>query len=384
MSDCKLSVIIVPCDGDFPPEPCFYSLLSATDGLEAEIFYAHAGLPQADMRAHPAGITFVARPQDAGDTRFVNRLIAQCRGEYVLLLHPDTLVGEDCLRTLCCFMDEHAEEVGAAGVKMLDVKGVFLPESKRGWPSPRALFCRLYGLARRFPGSKRYAADDLSALHPDRTHRVDIVSEAFILINRSVLERTGLLDESFPAASAYADLLYRMSAAGYRQYYVPERILHCGSEASRRGDRIAVCAYYDALSLFYEKHYPAEKTMSALIRLRRRYALLFEKKKKLRTAKKRRLLVFCRASHLDEIKDIAKKTLPGVSHVGLWDTGKSRPAEAVADRRIKMQAYTDIAFCLPDISCAQILLFIDRMTEKSTVYHIYLSETKQFVSCETA
>jgi GT2 family glycosyltransferase len=380
MYDCKLSVIIVPHDDNLPPEPCLCSLRAAAGGLDAEIFFAHDGLADeraAARRARFPEITFLDKPHDMNDIRFINRTIAQCRGEYILLLHPDTLVGEDCLRTLCFFMDEHAEEAGAVGVKMLDGKGVLLPESRRVFPSPRTLFRKPHGQTE----TSRDAAGDL----PDSLHRVDAVSEAFILLNHNVLNKTGLLDESLPSEGAYLDMMYRMSAAGYGRFFIPEeRILHCGSEASRRGDKKHIRAFYDALSLFCEKHYPEAKTAAFLIRLHKRRALLFAKRKTRQKMGKRRLLVFCRESHLPEIKTVAKAQLSGVSNVGLWNTDRQRPLDATADRRIKMQSYTDMAFCYPDISFGQMLLFMDKMPEKNIVYHIYLSDNKQFVSYETA
>ncbi|MDR1601641.1 MAG: glycosyltransferase family 2 protein [Tannerella sp.] len=377
MYDCKLSVIIVPHGDGLPPELCLCSLRAAAGGMDAEIFFAHDGLADgrdAALRARFPEITFPDRPRGMNGVRFVNRLIAQCRGEYILLLHPDTLVGEDCLRTLCFFMDEHAAEAGAAGVKMIDGRGVFLPESRRVFPSPRTLFHTPRGRAGVFADAGRGAVGDM----PDRPHRVDAVSDAFVLFSHSALNKTGLLDESLPPEGAYLDIMYRMSAAGYGRFCIPgERILHCG-------DRQRVRAFYDALLLFCKKYYPEAKTAALLIRLRRRLAILFAKEKERPKTGKRRVLAFCRERHLPEMEAAAGKHLSGVSGVGLWNIDRMRLSDAVADRRVKMQAYTDMAFCYPDIPFGRILLFMDRMPEKNIACHIYLSENRQFISCETA
>ncbi|MDR1408557.1 MAG: glycosyltransferase family 2 protein [Tannerella sp.] len=380
MYDCKLSVIIVPHDRPCPPEPCLYSLRAAVDGLDAEIFFASGPRTDARRRADTAAaaVAYPDRLPDESDVQFVNRIITtRCRGEYILLLHPDTVIGEDSLRTLCCFMDEHAAEAGAAGVKMLDGNGLFLPESMRGWPSPQALRGRLCH-------TKQRLACDLSGLDPDRPHRVDIVSDAFLLLNHDALKKTGLPDETLPKESAVHDLLYRMSAAGYALFYYPERILHCGGEASRRGSGKHIRAFYDALLLFYRTHYPTARTTIFLIRLRRRHALLFEKKRKPHRLKTRRLMAFCRESSLEEITRIARQEIPETSHVVLRDPARRRLTEVIADRRTKMQACTDIVCCHPDISFAQILLLMERMAEKTTAFHLYLARTQQFISCETA
>jgi GT2 family glycosyltransferase len=378
MYDRKLSVIVVPHERRFPPEPCLYSLRAAADGLDAEIFFA-SGDPEGTLPSHFPEITFPEKPRETNDVQFVNRILAECKGEYVLMLHPDTVIGEDCLRTLCCFMDEHAD-AGAAGVKMLDGQGVFMPESRRRFPSPRTLSRKLYAPERPLPDSKRSVANDSA----DRRRRVDAVSDAFVMFNRNALTRTGLPDDSFPSEGAYLDIMYRMAAAGYGTFYIPEeRILHCGGVAARRGDRKHICASYDALSLFCKKYYPEAKTTAFLIGLRKRHALLFEREKKRQKPGKRRLLAFCRETHLPEIKTAAKARLSGISDVGLWNIDRNRPVEATSDRRIKMQSYTDMAFCYPDISFGQILLFMDKMMEKNIVYHIYLPVHNQFISYET-
>ncbi|MDR2121386.1 MAG: glycosyltransferase family 2 protein [Tannerella sp.] len=381
MYDCKLSVIIVPHDGNFPPEPCLYSLRASAGGQDAEIFFAHNDAPNDALRALFPEVAFAGRPRGASDVQFVNQMIAGCKGEYILLLHPDTVIGEDCLRTLCFFMDEHSGEVGAVGVKMLDGKGAFLTESRSKFPSPQTLLRKLCGRDRSAHDSGSDAANDL----PDRPKRVDAISEAFILFNRDALNKTGLPDEAFPLEGAYLDILYRLSAAGYAQFYFcDERILHHGSKAARRGDENHIRAFYDSLSLFCRKYYPEAKAIPFLIRARKRYALLFEKKKKRKKIGKRRLLVFCRKDAFSEIKTVAGKILPGISHFGLWDPAKDRPAGAIADRRIRMKAYTDMAFCYPDISFDQILFVMEKMTDKSVAFHIYLSGNGQFVPYETA
>jgi GT2 family glycosyltransferase len=384
--DYRLSVIIVPHDGLFPLEPCLYALGRAVRDLDAEILpicVDPSGDRSDGVRSRFAEITFIDMPSDANATCFVNQLIRQCRGEYVLLLHPDTLIGEDCLRTLCCFMDEHAYDVGAVGLKMLDSHGAFLPESRRRFPLPKALGYHFLGLSGLLPRSKRYVPDGKARPSTANVRRVDIVSEAFVLINRRALEQAGLPDEAFPFASAYPEWFYRLSTAGFRNFYFPERMLHLGSEASRRGDRVHVNLRYDALTLFYEKHFPCARAVAFLIRLRKRLALLAERRTKVRKPKRRRVFAICHDEHLEAIKD-AVSTRTGVStDITQLNPARRRPVDAATDRRVQMQAYTDVVFCFPDVTFDQILLFMDK-TQAAVTCHIYLTDAKQLVSYEPA
>ena len=92
-------------------------------------------------------------------------------------------------------MDAHPD-AGALGVKMLDGKGNFLPESKRGFPSPFVAFYKAFGLSRLFPRSKLFHAIISAIFRQDKTQEVEVLAGAFMFIRRSALDKSGLLDES--------------------------------------------------------------------------------------------------------------------------------------------------------------------------------------------
>src|SRR6185436_18609491 len=94
------------------------------------------------------------------------------------------------------FMDAHPD-AGGLSVKMIDGSGKFLPESKRGLPTPEVAFYKISGLSKLFPHSKTFGGYHLSYLHPDQVHVVDILAGAFMLLRKSALDKTGLLDETF-------------------------------------------------------------------------------------------------------------------------------------------------------------------------------------------
>src|SRR5947208_1303287 len=80
-------------------------------------------------------------------------------------------------------------------VKMLDGSGRFLPESKRGLPTPTVAFYKITGLSKLFPASKTFGKYHLGFLDKDQTHEVDVLAGAFMMLRKSVLDTTGLLDE---------------------------------------------------------------------------------------------------------------------------------------------------------------------------------------------
>jgi GT2 family glycosyltransferase len=96
-------------------------------------------------------VTFIQNDFNAGYAYGNNLAIrpylqGKQRPDYVLLLNPDTVVQEDTFVKICDFMDAHPN-AGGLGVKMIDGKGQFLPESKRGLPTPFVAFCKIIGLS---------------------------------------------------------------------------------------------------------------------------------------------------------------------------------------------------------------------------------------------
>jgi GT2 family glycosyltransferase len=173
----------------------------------------------------------------------------------VLLLNPDTVVEEDTFVKVCRFMDEHPE-AGGLGVKMLDGKGEFLPESKRGLPTPWVAFYKIFGFSKLFPKSKRFGRYHLGFLDNDKIHEVDVLSGAFMLMRKTTLDKVGLLDEDYFMYGEDIDLSYRITQGGYKNYYFPEtRIIHYKGESTKRTSVNYVFVFYRAMIIFAQKHF---------------------------------------------------------------------------------------------------------------------------------
>ncbi|MDR1919694.1 MAG: glycosyltransferase family 2 protein [Tannerellaceae bacterium] len=384
----KISIVIVNYNVKYFLEQCLLSVRMAVAGLEAEVFVVdnHSTDGSTDyLRLKFPEVVFIENEDNPGFAVANNQAIRLCRGEYVLLLNPDTIIGEESIRTLCFFMDEHPQ-AGGAGVKMIDGNGVFLPESKRSFPSPWVSFCKIFGLSKLFPNTKLFARYSLPYLSPNKQHEVDVLAGAFMMIRREALDKAGLLDESFFMYGEDIDLSYRLVLNGYNNYYVPERILHYKGESTQRNDQKFVRHFYGAMLIFYKKYYPRSGWLVSFfvrlaIVLRAFVAAVFRSpgKKRQKKIRKRRLLILCREAHFDAIKAACIKRMPGLEFVNLWDLDVERVMDAIC-RRNQMKAFTDIAFCHPDVRFEQMLLFMDAMVNKKTMYHIYNKESGQVVS----
>lgn len=236
----KLSIIIVNYNVKYFLEQCLCSVRAAIAGMEAEVLVVdnHSADGSVEyLRPRFPEVTFIENKDNPGFAKANNQAIRISSGEYVLLLNPDTVIGEESVRSLCFFMDEHPE-AGGIGVKMLDGHGVFLAESKRSFPSPWVSFCKIFGLSKLFPSSRLFARYSLPYLNKEKQHKVEVLAGAFMLLRRKALDKVGLLDESFFMYGEDIDLSYRIVQGGYVNYYIPERILHYKGESTKHGDQI--------------------------------------------------------------------------------------------------------------------------------------------------
>jgi len=211
-------------------------------------------------------VLFIENQENAGFAKANNQAIAQSHGEYVLLLNPDTVIGEDSLTNICRFMDE-TPKAGAVGVKMLDGYCRFLPESKRGFPSPWNSFCKMTGLSKLFPHSKRFGGYHLKYLNNNAVHPVDILAGAFMMVRKEAIEKAGLLDEQFFMYGEDIDWSYRITRSGFTNYYYPQPIIHYKGESTKK-DVKYVKRFYEAMLIFFNKYYPnSNHLFKSVIRL---------------------------------------------------------------------------------------------------------------------
>ena len=254
----KLSVIIVNYNVKHFLEQCLHSVYKAAKGIETEIFVVDNnsvdGSAQLVREKFP-DLHFIENKENVGFSRANNQAIRKATGEYILLLNPDTVVEEDTFTKVTGFMDNHPE-AGGLGIKMIDGKGNFLPESKRGLPTPWVAFYKMFGLSKLFPKSRKFGKYHLSYLNPNEIHEIEILAGAFMLLRKKALDKVGLLDEDFFMYGEDIDLSYRIILGGFKNYYFPETtIIHYKGESTKKGSLNYVKVFYNAMIIFARKHF---------------------------------------------------------------------------------------------------------------------------------
>jgi O-antigen biosynthesis protein len=200
-------------------------------------------------------VKLIQNKTNAGFSVANNQALKVSQGKYSLLLNPDTVVQEDTFEKSLAFMDAHPD-AGGLGIKMLDGKGAFLPESKRGLPTPAVAFYKIFGLAKLFPNSKKFGQYHLTYLDKTKNHSVDVLSGAYMLMRKEALDKVGLLDETFFMYGEDIDLSYRITQGGYKNYYFAESsIIHYKGESTKKSSVNYVIVFYKAMAIFAQKHF---------------------------------------------------------------------------------------------------------------------------------
>lgn len=268
----KLSIVIVNYNVEHFLENCLISVFSATKNIPSEVFVVDNKSVDGSVemvKSKFPEVKLIVNQDNQGFSKANNQAILEATGQYVLLLNPDTVVEEDTFHKCIQYMDQN-EKIGGLGIKMIDGKGNFLPESKRSLPTPSVAFYKIFGLSNLFPKSKKFGRYHLGQLSKDKNHSIEILSGAFMLLRKSVLDKIGLLDESFFMYGEDIDLSYRIIKAGYENHYFSESsIIHYKGESTKKSSINYVFVFYRAMIIFAKKHFSNKnaKSFSTLINL---------------------------------------------------------------------------------------------------------------------
>ena len=254
----KLTVIIVNYNVKHYVEQSLISLYRAMGDIDAEIYVvdnnsSDNSIPY--LRKRFKRVNFINSHHNLGFARANNLVIRQTESEYVLLLNPDTFVGEDVIVEAVNFMDAHPQ-AGALGVKMLKSDGTRAMESRRGLPTPRVAFYKMVGLCARYPQNRKYGQYYMGYLPWEEPARIEVISGAFMMIRRQALEEVGGgLDEDYFMYGEDIDLSYCLLKNGYENWYLPVNVLHYKGESTQKSSFRYIHVFYDAMLIFMRKHY---------------------------------------------------------------------------------------------------------------------------------
>lgn len=266
----QLSVIILNYNVRYFLELCLDSVQKAIQDIDGEIIVVDNNSPDdsCDMvRAKFPEVKLIVNKENSGFPKGNNIGVAQAQGKYICILNPDTVVAVDTFTKLLSFV-QSKDNHGITGVKMVDGTGRFLPESKRGLPTPLVAASKMLGLS----GAKYYAEH----LSENEAGRVEILPGSFMFMERRTYLDAGGFDERYFMYGEDIDLSYTVLKSGKANYYYPQTsIIHYKGESTVK-DKAYLDRFSRAMQIFYNKHFGGSAMFGSFLRFG---ALMFTKRK---------------------------------------------------------------------------------------------------------
>lgn len=265
----QLSVIILNYNVRYFLEQCVLSVQEALSGIEGEIIVVDNNSDDDScdmMKTRFPDVTLIENKENSGFPKGNNIGVALARGKYVCILNPDTVVAEDTFVKILAFAEKQ-KNLGIVGCKLIDGTGNFLPESKRGIPTPWVSFTKIFGLYKIFPNQRlfnQYYAQHISENH---TGKVDILVGAFMVMERELYLDVGGFDEDCFMYADDIDLSYSVLQKKRNNYYFHETsVIHYKGESTVKDEKY-MKRFQEAMEFFYQKHFRKSLFFSIFIKI---------------------------------------------------------------------------------------------------------------------
>ncbi|KMQ69102.1 glycosyl transferase family 2 [Chryseobacterium sp. FH2] len=253
----KLSIIIVNYNVTQLLRKCLLSIKKYIQDIDYEVVVidnASVDLSWKNLTYEFPGFKFISSEKNEGFSKANNKAIKTAKGEYLLILNPDTEIEGFYMKDIIEFADSKTD-FGCLGVRMHDVQGEFLPESKRSVPDMFNSFEKLF-INLKKNNSKSYYRNDVGEFE---ISKVEVITGAFLLVKKNVYEKVGGLDDAYFMYGEDIDLCYTLLRNGYQNYYYGKAsILHHKGESTIK-DKLYLERFYGAMQIFINKYYKESK-----------------------------------------------------------------------------------------------------------------------------
>lgn len=308
----QLSVIILNYNVRYFLEQCVISVQNALETIEGEIIVIDNNSSDDScemMKQRFPNVKLIQNNENIGFPKGNNIGVSQAKGEYICILNPDTVVAEDTFTKVLAFAKKQSD-LGILGCKLIDGGGNFLPESKRGVPTPWVAFTKITGLYKFLPASEIFGKYYAQHLNENQTGKVDILVGAFMLMKRDLYLEVGGFDEDCFMYSDDIDLSYRVLKGGKSNYYFHKTtIIHYKGESTIK-DGTYMKRFQEAMNFFYKKHFKVSLFFSLFMKLGIIFFSLvkmFQGKPRIKTVPKSYLLYSANEKLVDKLRLVLQK-----------------------------------------------------------------------------
>ena len=265
----QLSVIILNYNVRYFLEQCVLSVQEALSNIDGEIIVVDNNSSDAScqmMKTRFPNVKLIENKTNSGFPKGNNIGVAEAKGDYICILNPDTVVSEDTFEKILAFAEKQSD-LGIVGCKLIDGTGNFLPESKRGIPTPWVAFTKITGLYHFFPKNKLFNQYYAQDLNENETGKVAILVGAFMVMKRDLYTDLKGFDENCFMYSDDIDLSYRALLQGKSNYYFHETsVIHYKGESTVK-DKLYMKRFQEAMNFFYKKHFKVSVFFSLFMKI---------------------------------------------------------------------------------------------------------------------
>ena len=293
----KLSVVILNYNVRYFLELCLKSVQLSISPIDAEIIVVDNNSTDDSCKMVKQlfpQITLIENKDNVGFAKANNQGVTIAKGDYVCILNPDTVVAENTFTSLLSFAEKQ-KDLGIVGCKLIDGTGQFLPESKRNTPVVKVAIQKIFG------NSKTYYANHLK---DNETGKVDVLVGAFMFMKREIFNKVNGFDEDYFMYGEDIDLSYRVLSAGYNNFYFSDTtIIHYKGESALNDEHYAK-RFYNAMQVFYKKHFKRNVLFDTLVFLGIKLAYFIRREPIFEESKVKKYVLIS-----DKINDKLKKAL---------------------------------------------------------------------------
>lgn len=368
----QLSVIILNYNVRYFLEQCIISVQKALQNIDGEIIVVDNNSKddscQMVRQLFPT-VKLIENKENLGFPKGNNIGVAQAQGEYICILNPDTIVAEDTFtKILNNVYQTHPSGAGTLGIigcKLIDGTGNFLPESKRGVPTPWVAFTKIFGLYKIFPKFSFFNKYYAQHINENQSGEVEILVGAFMVINRKLYIEIGGFDENCFMYSDDIDLSYMVLQKGLKNYYFANTtVIHYKGESTVR-DGLYMKRFQEAMNYFYGKHFKKSVVFDTMMQLGTyTFSILKKKQQKNTTFLPEEKIVFTKNLNF-------KKTKNTLYYSSLEEFKNSNKK-------------TEIIFDIDSFSFTEIIQFMQKNKSKNIVFKNYIPQNNYLIGSNNA
>ncbi|MDP2585334.1 MAG: glycosyltransferase [Candidatus Levybacteria bacterium] len=267
-----LSIVIVNYNAKEFLRKCLTSIVGNVRNVQYEVIVVdnNSSDKSSEMiRKEFPQIKLIANTENKGFSKANNQGIKISKeSRYILFLNPDTVIQKQTIEEMIGFMDTY-KDAGASTCRLVMANGKIDDASHRGFPTPWNSLCHFAGLSRIFPKSQIFAGYNLGWMNLEKTHEIDALAGAFMLVRRSAGEEVKWWDEDYFFYGEDIDFCYMLKQKGWKVYYVPtvsithykgvsggiKSVSKAITTASEETKKRATKWRFEAMRIFYKKHY---------------------------------------------------------------------------------------------------------------------------------